>query len=379
MKNREIPEAFPPSEYIREEATERGWTPSDLADILGLSRAEISNILNGRTAISTKIAKVLDEAFGTGAQVWLNLQAAYDLAMSKAMKDDSIARRSKLYEKVPVRELQKRGWIEETKNVDVLESQVCSFLNISSLEEELQIEHAPRKSTNYGENPNSAQLAWLMRATHLAEAIHLEDPYSGRRFNTMIRELKPLLFEPDAVAEIPKIMNQYGIRFIVLEHLPKTKIDGACFWLDKNSPVVVLSLRYDRIDNFWHSLMHELKHVQNRDGESKAIIEIEMVGERTEPIHDKPAEEHEADSFAVNTLVDQEKLQDFIMRKGEMFSKRDINGFARSLGVHPGIIVGQLHYLDVIEYSHFRATLVKVRNNITASAFTDGWGYTVGI
>jgi HTH-type transcriptional regulator/antitoxin HigA len=80
-----IPEAFPPAEYIREEATERGWGPSDLADILGFTRTETSNILNGRTSISPKIAKALGEAFGTGAQVWLNLQSAYQLATSSVV------------------------------------------------------------------------------------------------------------------------------------------------------------------------------------------------------------------------------------------------------------------------------------------------------
>jgi HTH-type transcriptional regulator / antitoxin HigA len=132
MEKRLLPEAFHPGEYIREEAEERGWSPSDLADILGYERNVISDVLTGRRSVSPEMAKALGDAFGTGAQVWLNLQAAYRLATS-AEKDDAVARRAKLYEKAPIREMQRRGWIEESSNVEILEAQVCQFFDIKKL------------------------------------------------------------------------------------------------------------------------------------------------------------------------------------------------------------------------------------------------------
>ena len=323
------------------------------------------------------MAKALGDAFGTGAQVWLNLQAAYRLATS-AEKDDAVARRAKLYEKTPIREMQRRGWIEESSNVEILEAQVCQFFDIKKLGDKIPFEHAARKSTDYtGISPS--QLAWLIRARNLAKAFPLKTQYSDRLFDSIMIALYPLCSEPEEIRHVPRMLSHYGIRFLVVEHLPKTRIDGACFWLDKHSPVIALSLRYDRVDWFWHSLGHELKHVRDRDGEKKAILETLLVGEDAQPVNEKPKKESQADKFAVEFLVDQNKLQDFINRHHPLYSKREAIGFSRRIEVHPGIVVGQLQYLGKIPYSNLRGVLVKVRDIITATALTDGWGRTVSL
>ena len=378
MEKRLVPEAFHPGEYIREEAEERGWSPSDLADILGYERNVISDILNGRRSVSPEMAKALGDAFGTGAQVWLNLQAAYRLATS-SKKDDAVAERARLYEMAPIREMQKRGWIEQSTSVDVLEAQVCQFFEIQNLDDEVTFGYAARQSVDYRTKPNSSQLTWLMRAKKLAQALQVENRYSGRTFNAMTRELALLRAEPEEIRHVPRVLSRYGIRFLVVEHLPKTRIDGACFWLDKHSPVVVLSLRYDRVDWFWHSLGHELKHVRDRDGEKKAILETLLVGEDAQPVNEKPKEEKQADKFAVEFLVDQTKLKDFIVRKDPIYSRKHVVAFSKLIGVHPGIVVGQLQFRGIIPYSHFRSMLVKVRDIVTATTLTDGWGRTVSL
>ena len=145
MENRLIPEAFHPGEYIREEAEARGWSPSDLADILGYERNVISDLLTGRRSVSPQMAKALGDAFGTGAQVWLNLQAAYRLATS-SKTDDAVAKRARLYEMAPIREMLKRGWIEPSSNVDVLEAQLRQFLEIQNIGDEVRFAYAARQS-----------------------------------------------------------------------------------------------------------------------------------------------------------------------------------------------------------------------------------------
>ncbi len=377
MEKRLIPEAFHPGEYIREEAEARGWSSSDLADILGYERNVISDLLTGRRSVSPLMAKALGDAFGTGAQVWLNLQAAYRLATS-SRKDDAVAKRARLYEVAPIREMQKRGWIEQSTNVDVLEAQVCQFLeiqNIGDIGDEVPFAYAARQSIDYRTKPNPSQTAWLMRVRKLAKAWHVEKPYSHRAFNAMMRELEPLRAEPEEIRHLPKVLSHYGIRFLVVQHLPKTRIDGACFWLDKHSPVIAVSLRYDRIDWFWHSLVHELKHVRDRDGADESVLETQLVGEDAQPHGQK--EEKQADEFAVAFLVNQARLKEFIGRKDPIYSNKDVMNFSRLIGVHPGIVVGQLQFTKKIPYSHFRSMLVKVRDIVTATALTDGWGTTI--
>ena len=100
-------EIFSPGEFIREEIEARNWTQETLAEVLGRSVRLVNEILNGRRSITPETAVALGQAFGTSAQVWLNLESAYQL--SKVDREsDLVARRSKLYSKAPVKDMIKR-------------------------------------------------------------------------------------------------------------------------------------------------------------------------------------------------------------------------------------------------------------------------------
>ena len=133
-----------------------------------------------------------------------------------------------------------------------------------------------------------------------------------------------------------KILSECGVRFVIVEPLPKGKIDGVCFWLDLNSPVIGMSLRFDRIDNFWFVLRHEIEHVLRRHGRDTEMVDVDLVGPR--PMRDElsSAEERDADSAAAEFTVPQAEIADFIARKNPFFSERDVLGFARRLGIDPG-------------------------------------------
>lgn len=379
MNNKIIPEAFHPGEYIRDELEAREWTQIDLATIIGLPPNIVSDIITGRRTINAEIATALSEAFvGTTAQVWLNLQSAYQLAMETTNKD-VISRRAKLFEKAPIREMQKRGWIEKTTNIDILETQICKFYDINSIDDEIEKpNHAARKSDDY-ENLTPPQLAWLTQAKRLANSIEIEKPYNKNNFSNMIDELARLKINTNGLLYISDTLSKFGVRFLILEHLPKSKIDGAVFWLDEKSPVIVLSLRYDRIDSFWFSLAHELGHIKNKDGLKTGLVEIELFNDDSSSIIEKPKEELEADKFAVNFLVNQSELDTFVENNRPIYSKRNITLFSARLEIHPGIVVGQLQPKgrNEIPYSNFRAMLVKVRELITKYTLTDGWGRKV--
>ncbi len=77
MVERVAAEVFPPGEFIKEELEARGWTQTDLAEILGRPFQLVNEILAGKRAISPETAQGLGEAFGTGAQVWMNLENTY--------------------------------------------------------------------------------------------------------------------------------------------------------------------------------------------------------------------------------------------------------------------------------------------------------------
>jgi addiction module HigA family antidote len=61
-----------------------GLTVTEAAKRLGISRKQLSDIVNCKAGLSPEMAIRLDKAFGGGAETWLRLQAAYDL--SRAMR-----------------------------------------------------------------------------------------------------------------------------------------------------------------------------------------------------------------------------------------------------------------------------------------------------
>ncbi len=374
MAQRINPEAFTPGKYIREELVERGWTQMDLAEILGRPPQVVNEIVAGKRSITPETARGLGDAFGTSAQLWMNLEASYQLSRVSA-KDDTVSRRAILYGMAPIKEMQRRGWIETTANVDILEGQLRSFFGLNSLDEPIPFDHAARSPTAGDLTP--AQRAWLCRARHLARGLTVTGRFSTTSLNAVLAQLMKLRRDPEEIRHTPRVLAEAGIRFLVVEPLPHTKIDGACFWLDDDSPVIVLSMRYDRVDWFWHTLIHELGHVKNGDGKQRPALDTELVGADAQPFESKPEIEKQADHFAVNFLVDQGKLDGFIARVHPLYSKLKISAFANKVGVHPGVVVGQLQFRKRIAYAHSRDLLVKVRNIIIAAALTDGWGSTV--
>jgi HTH-type transcriptional regulator/antitoxin HigA len=93
-KNRIGAEVFPPGDHIREELEARRWTQGDLAAVLGRPLPAINEMINGKERITAETAKALALAFGTSAEVWLNLETAYRLSLAKDA-DPKIARRAK--------------------------------------------------------------------------------------------------------------------------------------------------------------------------------------------------------------------------------------------------------------------------------------------
>lgn len=357
---------FPPGETLRDELEERGWTQAEFAEILGRPQSRINEILNGKRAITPDLARDLSAAFGTSPEFWLNLEAQYQLYRLREKPEGGISQRAALYNKVPVKEMVKRGWIEPSSNVDVLEADICRFLGIDHIDDEPELpDWAARKSNAYVSDATPAEKAWLFRAKQLSQAVYATS-YDPKLFDSMVAQLRLLLHAAQEVRHVPRVLSDHGVRLVVCQHLPKTRIDGACFWVS-HQPTIALSLRFDRLDHFWFVLMHELGHVRDRG----TSIDRDLQATDSEEVS---TAESLANEFAAATLIPQPKLDDFVARVRPIFSAAKVEGFAHKVGVHPAIVVGQLQHRKEIEYRALRNTLVPVRDTVIASALTDGWG-----
>jgi len=368
-------EVFSPGEFIKDEIEARGWSQIELAEVLGRPGRLVSELIAGKRAITPETAKALGEAFGTGAHFWMNMESSYQLSKVKGDGSNAVARRAKLYEMAPVKEMTRRFWIQPTDNIDVLEKSVCSFYSKPSIDAPApKMAHAARKSSSYEEDLTPAESAWLCRVQQIAEAMEVK-AFSEMDFAAAFGQLKAMLRDADTVREIPAVLARAGVRFLIVETLPATRIDGVCLWLNPDAPVIALSLRYDRIDAFWHTLLHECAHVKYKDGlTGEAFLDVDLVGDETKLPTEKPEAERKADEFAASFSIPQTDLDGFIARVRPLFSKTRIQAFAAKLNVHPGLVVGQLQYRKIIPYSHSREMLARIRHHLTEAALTDGFG-----
>lgn len=371
MATRTPAEVFPPGDFIRDELDARGWTQDDLATIMGRPLQFVNELVGGKKQITPETALGLAKAFGDDdALYWMNLDNVYRLTKAKPI-DDSVARRAKLYSRFPVRDLIKRKWIEESENPDVTGHRVCRFFQIKNLDETPQLSHAAKadqyEARQYDETTH-LQYAWLFRAKELASCVE-STSYDEGKLKTALSKLRALLIAPEEIRQVPTILADAGVRFVVVEFLKGAKIDGAAFWIE-NTPVIAMTLRFDRIDNFWFVLRHEIEHILRRDG---TMIDVELT-ENLERKSALPLQEQRANTAAADFMIPRHEVDNFITRVRPLFSEKRISLFAKRIGVHPGLVVGQLQHRNEVPYTHFHKLLVKVREIITQVALTDGWG-----
>ncbi len=360
-------ETVSPGEFLRRAMETKGWTQSDLAYALGCTAASINQILGDKRSVSNNMALALGYALDMDPRIIARIQADWDVASADA-PDPSIVSRAKILSKYPLREMVKRGWVDPENGRGSLEEQVCRFFGVTKMEDIPHLTHSAKK-TSYDTVPPE-QLAWLFRVKSIAS--EMNSPVLDKdKLKEAIEEFSKLRAKPDGVRHVPKLLDRAGVRFVVVEGLPKAAIDGVCFWLHHAAPVVGMSLRYDRIDNFWFVLRHECSHVLHGHGKEKPIVDCDLGdGDPDQSTND---EERIANLEAADFCVPTERMTSFYLRKKPYFAEREVEAFAKIVGTHPGLVVGQLQR-KMGRYDFLRKHLIKVRETLSMSMMMDGWG-----
>lgn len=353
--------AVPPGRILRGELEARGWTQKDLAEILGRPAQAITEIVRGTKQITPETAVALSAAFGTSPEFWSNLEANYRLALAQQQPSsaDEVTRKARLYAWLPVGELVKRGWLAAGKTVADLERSACSFLGVDGVGDEPALVVNLRHSLQ-DPGERAAQRAWVKRVEQLAE-VQSVGPFDSKRLRASIPELVREAAAVEGIGRVPSLLGALGVRFVVVPHLPRTKLDGAAAFASQG-PVVAMTMRFDRIDYFWFTLLHELAHLAlaHRGGHLDGEVDGEAID----------GEEAEANELASGWLVGEHEVRAFAASQRGKFSGAAIEAFAKQHRLHPGIVVGRLHHLRLVPFTHFRPMLVKVRDLL--APWTDG-------
>ncbi len=327
---KEIPSDLPdPIEAIKFRMEQSGLKPSDLVHYLG-SRSRVSEILSGKRQLSLEMVRALQEGLGIPAKV---------LIKKPDFTEDSEYRN---WDDRLVSEMKSRGYFDEESfqkklsKTDLLRN---FFLPIGS---PAQLVALWRKSS-YRVLPytdKQALAAWSTKVIRKAQKIKVSTKYSHGLIDiNFMQKLVRLSISENGPTLAKKALLEKGIILIIEKHLSKTKLDGATLLVNKVNPIIGLTLRYDRLDNFWFTLMHEIAHlVLHFDKDTDFYYdELDSIKGR-----DISSEEKEADDLASEALIPSSKWE--ISPAKLVPSVLAAQSLAAELGVHVAIVAGKIRY-----------------------------------
>ncbi|MBU2600828.1 MAG: helix-turn-helix domain-containing protein [Actinobacteria bacterium] len=311
-----------------------GMTQRELAEALGWKEQQIQRY-EATDYSSASLRRLLDVAAVLGLDVADKAEEASD---SRGLHlEDS---REIDWEKFPVKEMYRRHWFEGFQGsldaaIRTSETLVRDYVQSVVRRPALALH---RKHVRSGDSLDEyALLAWESRVLHLAASAGLDTKYvHGSMTSTWLREFIRLSRYDDGPVRAREALAKLGIAMVVEPHMPGTYLDGAGL-LQGDHAVVALTLRYDRVDNFWFVLLHELAHIDRHLRRGKltgAFDDLEAGGgDRVE---------EEADSIATEALLPGSSWDLALARY--VRSKESVLSFADELRVSPAIVAGRIRH-----------------------------------
>jgi HTH-type transcriptional regulator / antitoxin HigA len=344
--------AIHPGETLAETLAEVGMSQAELAQRMGRPLQMISEIVQGKKAITAETALQLERATGVPANFWNSAQRNYEAAAARLAEDRDLAPDSAWLERFPLRALISLGHIPASGSPAEQMRALLNFFGVAGKKEWESIWTAPtvafRKSTAFEANP-MAVAAWLRLGERLAQQVRTE-PYDQDRFIHALHEIRkltraePQVFAPKATA----LCRASGIAFILVPELPATRVHGATRWLAPQKALLQLSLRGKTDDFLWFAFFHEAAHIL-RHGKRGVFIEAPD-GTADQETQRK---EQEADTFASDFLIPKSAFAEFRQRRP--FTAENVKRFAAELEIAPGIVVGRLQHEKLLPYTHLNA------------------------
>jgi len=322
-----------PIEAIEFRMDQANLSQADLAPYIG-SRAKVSEVLSGKRALTLKMIRALNTHLGIPAEVLIGDSTVSDFDA----KDDLIR-----WERFPVREMIKRHWLPTVSDtVEAAESLMRDLIQRAGGRGAVpQTFYRKRDAArqNARMDPYALQ-AWCLHVLATARERELSTAYrEGSIDLDFLRFLATLSRLPDGPKRAVEALEQQGVAVVYAKHLPKTHLDGAAMRTKEGVPVIGLTLRYDRLDNFWFCLLHEAAHVWRHLNDEGAFFVDDLKLDRTDHSEDWSVED-EADTLAQEALIPSEHWDSSELLRTATPSK--VIAFAQSVNVHPAIVAGRV-------------------------------------
>ncbi|EYS98164.1 hypothetical protein CF68_22370 [Cupriavidus sp. SK-4] len=339
-------EAPDPVDAILFRMQERGLKQSDLVPYFG-TRSRVSEVLGRKRPLTVPMIRALSIGLGISADTLIGLASA-----NEEKSEDSVD-----WSKFPVTEMVARGWLAKlsskaTKSADEL---VKNFIADVGLQIGATAFRRTIGGHAYSPTTKYALHAWLARVIQKARAAkNPERSFQPEVFSTeFLRELAQLSWFEQGPLLAVEFLEKHGIVVVMEPQLKGTALDGAALKDCDGTPIVALTLRQDRLDNFWFTLLHEVVHLWKHVGQDETFLD------------DLDASSEDRREVEANRLAREAFIPRVTWKRSDAFmapSKENIDSLARELKISPAVIAGRLRrelnnfqlFNDVVGYDQVK-------------------------
>lgn len=320
-----------PIEAIKFIMDQKSMKQIDLVPYIG-SRSKVSEVLGGKRTLSLSMIRSLHAHLGIPAEVLILDGMDFPLD-GEGVKWDSF----------PIKEIVNRGWvtgldpkIQAEEIMRELASQACVDSYFTD-----QNRACLRQGTrrNDKDDPYSVD-AWVLGVLAQAEKIKTEAKFNPDNLDKgFITKVVYLSVLKDGPLRAKEFLQNRGIKLVVVPHFKRTYLDGAALINKKGEPIIALSLRYDRLDNFWFTLAHELAHLalgHVHSVEGQCIIDDLDLRESQEEI------EIDADKLARESLIPGDLWNNHPVRNTRKLC--DVLDLSAKADIHMSIVAGRIRF-----------------------------------
>ncbi len=326
-ENQKFPvEAPDPITAIKFRMQEKGLRQADLIPYFG-TRSRVSEVLSGKRPLTLQMIRALSVGLGISAETLIGLP-----------EEERTTQQEIDWSRFPAKEMVARGWIQKAagRAKRSIEEQVQEF--ISQIGWQLGDAAFKRNISGEAFSPTTkyALYAWLSRVIQRArEQKSVVGTFDESILSSQtLRELAQLSWFDDGPKLAIEYLEKIGICVVIEPHLKGTMLDGAALKDVDGTPVIGLTIRHDRLDNFWFTLLHEVVHIWKHVGEDDTFMDDLDSSASTDK------REAEANRLAREALIPRvawKRSQAYLSP-----SKEAIDELSRKLRVSPAIIAGRI-------------------------------------
>lgn len=332
--------AVSPGEILIETLAERRMSQAELARRMARPVKTISEIANGKAAITPETALQLERAIGISASFWNGAETRYREALARHRAREEFKQYGDWAARFPLTQMAGLGLVPRRSLAVEKVASLLAFFEVSSpagWDQQWGRTTASLRGSQAHRSSPHALAAWLRWGEIEAGKLAV-DRYVENDFLQAVGQVRSLSRRSAFEIVIERLRMSFagvGVALVVLPELPGTRVSGAARRLRSGVPLIQLSLRHLSDDQFWFSLYHEAGHILHKSRRAEFVDDLDPAGDP-----EGAGEEAAANAFARETLIPPTQLEAFV--RADDFSAAAVSDFAVELDIAAGIVVGRL-------------------------------------